>query len=59
MIPKKCLVGRQFMRIVGLLLTLSLVVGISVTLGLAQEKVKLTWSEWWDQEWVIDFHTGF
>ena len=51
MIPNKCFVGRQFMRIVGLLLTLSLVVGISVTLGLAQEKVKLTWSEWWDQEW--------
>jgi len=51
MIPKKCFVGRQFMRIVGLLLTLSLVVGISVTLGLAQEKLKITWSEWWDQEW--------
>ncbi len=61
MISKKCFVGRQFVRIVGLFLTLSLVVGISVTLGLAQEKMKLTWTEWWDQEWgeeTLDWMTS-
>jgi len=58
MIFKKCFVGRRFL---GVLLSVSLVLAISTTFALAQDKVKLTWSEWWDQEWgeeTIDWITS-
>jgi len=51
MIFKKRFIGRQFLRVAGLLLAVSLALGLGTTFGLAQDKVKLTWSEWWDQEW--------
>jgi ABC-type glycerol-3-phosphate transport system substrate-binding protein len=51
MVLKKDGWHRRFLKGVGLVLTVSLVLSLGVGLGFTQEKVKLTWSEWWDQEW--------
>ncbi len=56
MVTNKC-----FLKGAGLVLTVSLVLSLGVGLGFAQEKVKLTWGEWWDQEWgeeTIDWITS-
>jgi multiple sugar transport system substrate-binding protein len=51
MVSKKYSWHRRFLKGVGLVLTVSLALSLGVASGLTQEKVKLTWSEWWDQEW--------
>jgi len=51
MVSKKHCWHQRFLKGVGLILTVSLVLSLGIGLGFAQEKVKLTWSEWWDQEW--------
>lgn len=51
MIFKKRFISRQFLRVAGLLLAVSLVLGLGATFGLAQDKVKLTWGEWWIENW--------
>ncbi|GAI25866.1 unnamed protein product, partial [marine sediment metagenome] len=51
MISKKSSWRDYFLKGIGLILTFSLVLGLYPSLGLAQEKVKVVWSEWWDQEW--------
>jgi len=51
MVSKKYCWHQRFLIGVGLVLTVSLVLSLGIGLGFAQEKVKLTWSEWWDQEW--------
>jgi ABC-type glycerol-3-phosphate transport system substrate-binding protein len=61
MVCKKHFWHQRFLKGVGLVLTVSLVLSLVVGLGFAQEKVKLTWSEWWDQEWgeeTIDWITS-
>ncbi len=51
MVSKKHCWHQRFLKGVGLVLTVSFVLSLGVGLGFAQEKVELTWSEWWDQEW--------
>ena len=51
MISKKSSWREYFLKGAGLILAISLALGLYASLGLAQEKVKLVWSEWWDQEW--------
>lgn len=51
MISKKSSWRDYFLKGIGLILTFGLVLGLYPSLGLAQEKVKVVWSEWWDQEW--------
>ncbi|MEA1963569.1 MAG: sugar ABC transporter substrate-binding protein [Candidatus Aerophobetes bacterium] len=51
MILKKCGWRQHLLRSIGMALIIGLVLSLCVGLGFAQQKVKLTWSEWWDQEW--------
>jgi len=51
MMSKKSSWREYFLKGAGLILTISLVLGLYSSLGLAQEKVKIVWSEWWDEEW--------
>jgi len=45
---------KRFLKGMGLALIIGLVLSLCVSLGSAQEKVKITWGEWWDQEWGED-----
>jgi len=51
MISKKRSWREYFLKGAGLILAISLALGLYGSLGWAPEKVKLIWSEWWDQEW--------
>ena len=51
MISNKCGLCKYLLKSIGMVLIISLALSFCVGLGFAQQKVKLTWSEWWDQEW--------
>ncbi len=42
---------KRFLKGMGLTLIIIFALGLCVGLGSAQEKVKITWSEWWNVEW--------
>ncbi len=50
MVPKKWFQHQCFFKGIRLVVT-DLILGLCVSSGFAQGKIKLTWSEWWDQEW--------
>lgn len=54
MIFKKTSRWKLFLKGVELVLVLSLALSLCSMVGFTQEKVKLTWSEWWDHEWGAD-----
>ncbi len=61
MVSKKYTWRRGFLKSVGAVLAVSLFLSLCISLGFAQEKMKLTWGEWWDQEWgkeTIDWITS-
>lgn len=51
MICKKGTCGQYLLRSTRWLLSICLVLGLAVSMANAQGTVKLTWGEWWDQEW--------
>lgn len=51
MTPKKWVGCKNFFKGVSLIVSVGLILGLCVSSSFAQDKVKLTWSEWWAQEW--------
>ena len=45
---------RWYVRSVSIILAFTLMFGVSVMSGHAEEKIKLVWSEWWDNEWGVE-----
>ena len=47
-------VQRWCLRSMSVVLALTLLLGVGLQTSFAEEKIKLVWSEWWDNEWGVE-----